>query len=197
MRSDLRALLKETIKFKCSLAGRRVFSAPRHNLECIVEKNSSPLTSPGGVSVTMGGCARLGARRWAAFAGAAFFFIAAIFSVPIKASAQNTAIISRGDAAVTAFSGARQTGEVPSGLHPLDVTFIDVNGAVLQVFDLTQLGGAASGQVANAPVKFQTTAGEIGQAFGVTLDGDTAKATPNIYATATALFGVQLAPTRG
>ena len=87
----------------------------------------SSLTSPGGVSVTMGGCARLGARRWAAFAGAAFFCVAAIFSLPFKASAQNTAIIRRGDAAVTAFSGARQLGEVPSGLHPLDVTFIDVN----------------------------------------------------------------------
>jgi uncharacterized repeat protein (TIGR01451 family) len=145
----------------------------------------------------MGGCARLGARRWAAFAGAAFFCIAAIFSLPPKASAQNTAIISRGDAAVTAFSGARQLGEVPSGLHPLDVTFIDVNGAVLQVFDLTQLGAGASGQVANAPIKFQTTAGEIGQAFGVTLDGDTANATPNIYATATSLFGLQIVSSAG
>ena len=93
----------------------------------------------------MGDCARFGARRWAAWAGAAFFCIAAIFSLPFKASAQNTAIISRGDAAVTAFSGARQSGEVPPGRQPLDVTFIDVNGAVLQVFDLTQLGGGAGG----------------------------------------------------
>jgi hypothetical protein len=108
MRPTLAALIKETINFKSSLASRRVFSAPRYNLQCIVQKTSSPLTSPGGVSVTMGGCARLGARRWAAFAGAAFFCIAAIFSVPFKASAQNTATISRGDAAVTAFSGARQ-----------------------------------------------------------------------------------------
>src|SRR5262245_5033112 len=113
MSLDLRALIKETINFKCSLASRQVFSARRYNLECIVEKNSSPLTSPGGVSVTMGGCARLGARRWTAFAGAAFFCIAAIFSLPLKASAQSTAVISRGDAAVTAFSGARQLGEVP------------------------------------------------------------------------------------
>jgi hypothetical protein len=129
MSLDLRALIKETINFKCSSASRRVFSTQRYNLQCIVRKTSSPLTSPGGVSVTMGGCARLGARRWAAFAGAAFFCAAAIFSLPFKASAQNTAIVSRGDAAVTAFSGARQLGEVPSGLHPLDVTFIDVNGA--------------------------------------------------------------------
>src|SRR5262249_44124711 len=31
--------------------------------------------------------------------------------------------------------------QVPPNLHPLDLTFIDTNGAVLQVFDLTQLGG--------------------------------------------------------
>ena len=92
MSLDFRALIKETINFKSSPCGRRVFSAPRHNLACIVEKKSSPLTSPSGVRVTMGGCARLGARRWAAFAGAAFFFIAATFSLPFKASAQNTAI---------------------------------------------------------------------------------------------------------
>ncbi|MGE3528744.1 MAG: hypothetical protein AB7G54_04870, partial [Methyloceanibacter sp.] len=141
----------------------------------------------------MGHCARFEAGRWlAGWLGAALLGAATIFSLPLEAEAQETAIIGRGDAAVTAFSGARQLGEVPSGLHPLDVTFIDVNGAVLQVFDLSRLGGAASGQVANAPVKFETTAGEIGQVFGVTLDGDTANATPNIYATATSLFGLQI-----
>ncbi len=48
----------------------------------------------------------------------------------------------------------------------------------LQVFDLTTLGGAPDGQVANAPIKFKATAGEIGQVFGVALDGDSANATP-------------------
>jgi hypothetical protein len=38
MSLDLRALIKETINFKCSLTNRRVFSAPRYNLECIYEK---------------------------------------------------------------------------------------------------------------------------------------------------------------
>jgi hypothetical protein len=67
MSLDLRALIKETINFKCSLASRQAFAAPRYNLECIVRKTSSPLTSPSGVSVTMGDSARLGARRWAAW----------------------------------------------------------------------------------------------------------------------------------
>src|SRR5262245_26274800 len=112
---------------------------------------------------------------------AGLFALASIVSAPfLVAAAQDTAIIKRGDAAVTAFSGARQLGEVPPQLHPLDRTFIDTNGPVLRVFDLTKLGGAPSGQIANAPVTYSATAGEIGQVFGVALDGDTANATPNI-----------------
>ncbi len=142
--------------------------------------------------------AELGVRypavRWLC---AAFLGLASVVSLPLEASAQETSIISRGDAAVTAFSGAKQLGEVPPDLNPLDLTFIDINGATLQVFDLTQLGGPPTGQVANAPIKFQATAGEIGQVFGVTLDGDTANATPNIYVTSTSLFGLQIVTPEG
>ena len=110
----------------------------------------------------MGDCAIAATRRRDGFAP---LFSASLrsFSLPLSARAQDTAIMTRGDAAVTAFSGARQLGEVPPDLHPLDLTFIDVNGATLQVFDLTALGGPPDGQVANAPIKFQATAGEIGQ----------------------------------
>jgi uncharacterized repeat protein (TIGR01451 family) len=150
------------------------------------------------MSVTMGAYATLWTRYCAAgWFGAALIGIAAVFSFPLTARGQDTAIMSRGDAAVTAFSGARQLGEVPSGLHPLDVTFIDVNGAVLQVFDLTTLGAAPDGQVANAPIKFQATSGEIGQVFGVALDGGTANATPNIYLASTSLFGLQIVAAGG
>jgi len=146
----------------------------------------------------MGHCADLEARhravRWLC---AAVLGLAAIFSLPLSARAQDSAVMTRGDAAVTAFSGARQIGAVPADLHPLDLTFIDVNGATLQVFDLTALGGAADGQVANAPIKFKATAGEIGQVFGVALDGDTANATPNIYVTSTSLFGLQIVAANG
>src|SRR3990172_5395052 len=176
-------------------------NTPRTLLQqCIirVEKMPSPLTSPLGGSVAMGNCADLWARHWAArWLCVAFLGLASVVSLSLAASAQETAIINRGDAAVTAFSGARQVGEVPPDLHPLDLTFIDVNGATLQVFDLTALGGGPSGQVANAPVKFQATAGEIGQVFGVTLDGDTANATPNIYVTSTSLFGLQIVSAEG
>jgi hypothetical protein len=146
----------------------------------------------------MGHCAVLEARhRATGWLFAAFLGVAAIFSLPLEARAQDTAIMTRGDAAVTAFSGARQIGKVPADLHPLDLTFIDVNGATLQVFDLTALGGTADGQVANAPIKFKATAGEIGQVFSVALDGDNANATPNIYVTSTSLFGLQIVAANG
>jgi hypothetical protein len=146
----------------------------------------------------MGQCADLEVNRAApTWLCAALLGVAAILSLAPAARAQDTAIITRGDAAVTAFSGARQLGEVPPDLHPLDLTFIDVNGATLQMFDLTSLGGPADGQIANAPIKFKATAGEIGQVFGVALDGDSANATPNIYVTSTSLFGLQIVTAEG
>jgi hypothetical protein len=138
------------------------------------------------------GWPRLG--RWL---GVAFLALTSAVSLPVTASAQETAVITRGDAAVTAFSGAKEIGPVPPDLHPLDRTFINLNGAVLQVFDLTNLGGAPSGQIADAYVKFKATAGEIGQVFGVALDGDTANDTPNIYTNSTALFGLQIVTPEG
>ena len=72
-----------------------------------------------------------------------------------SAHAQAPAVIRPGDAAVTGFSGAKVWGEVPSDVHPLDRTFIDTSGAVLQVFDLSKLGGPPGGQVANAPAIYR------------------------------------------
>ncbi len=102
------------------------------------------------------------------------------------------AIIDRGDAAVTGFSGAKQWGNVPDGASRADVTYIDTAGAVLRLFDLDKLGGPPSGDLANAPSTFQATAADIGQVFGVALDSDTAKRVPNIYVTSTSLFGLQI-----
>jgi hypothetical protein len=102
------------------------------------------------------------------------------------------AIMKRGDAAVTGFSGAKVWGNVPPDVSPTDVTFIDTAGAALRVFDLEKLGGPPTGALANAPSIFQATAGDLGQVFGVALDSDTANRTPNIYATSTSLFGLQI-----
>ena len=120
------------------------------------------------------------------------------FALPLTdARAQSPAIIRPGDAAVTGFSGAKVWGEVPSDVLPIDRTFIDTSGAVLQVFDLTKLGGPPGGQVANAPPSYRATAGDVGQVFGVTLDSDTASKTPNIYVGATSLFGLQIVSAEG
>ena len=80
---------------------------------------------------------------------------------------------------------------------PIDRTFIDTSGDVLQVFDLTKLGGPPGGQVATAPPTYRAIAGDIGKVFGITLDSDTAAKTPNIYVAATSLFGLQIVSAEG
>ncbi len=125
--------------------------------------------------------------------------LCAALLVPLTAprAQQGPAIIRPGDAAVTGFSGAKVWGEVPSDVHPIDRTFIDTSGAVLQVFDLSKLGGPPSGQVANAPAIYRAIAGDVGQVFGITLDSDTANKTPSIYVAATSLFGLQIVSAAG
>ena len=113
---------------------------------------------------------------------------AALTQPPLAAEA----IVKRGDAAVTGFSGAKVWGKVPDGASPTDVTFINPAGAVLHVFNLERLGGPPTGALVSAPSTYQAAAGDIGQVFGVAFDSDTAKRAPNIYVTATSLFGLQI-----
>ncbi len=117
--------------------------------------------------------------------------LVAVFAA-LPAHAEETAVIRRGDAAVTAFSGVLQSGDIPKTVHPLDRTFLDTTAPVLRVLDLSKLGGAPEGQLANAPVKFSVTAGDIGQVFGVTLDSASSNQTPNIFVAATSLYGLQI-----
>ncbi len=127
-------------------------------------------------------------------------FIAAVLVAVFAATsarAEETAVIRRGDAAVTAFSGVLQSGDIPKTVHPLDRTFLDTTAPVLRVLDLSKLGGAPEGQLANAPVKFFVTAGDIGQVFGVTLDSASSNRTPNIYVAATSLYGLQIVDKNG
>jgi hypothetical protein len=117
------------------------------------------------------------------------FFLVAGFAGPSFAEGP---IVQRGDAAVTGFSGAKTLPNVPDGVSPTDMTFIDTGGAVLRVFDLTRLGGPPTGALVNAPSTFEVNAGQIGQVFGVALDSETANRLPNVYVTATSLFGLQI-----
>ena len=101
-------------------------------------------------------------------------------------------IIQRGDAAVTGFSGTLAEKNIPADVHPLDRTFINLDGNALQIFDLSVLGTGPRGQVSDALPKLQIKAREFGQVFGVTLDDGGASKTPNVYATSTSMFGLQI-----
>ncbi len=81
-------------------------------------------------------------------------FIALFFFLIASPSFADGPIVQRGDAAVTGFSGAKALPNVPDGVSPTDMTFIDTGGAVLRVFDLTRLGGPPSGALVNAPSTF-------------------------------------------
>ncbi|MFT5511524.1 MAG: hypothetical protein ACI89J_004626, partial [Hyphomicrobiaceae bacterium] len=76
---------------------------------------------------------------------------------------------------------------------------INQQGATLQIFDLSQMDGPDDARLVNAPRLFSATAGQIGQVFGIALDdGGYRRArnhTPNIYATATSVFGLQVVKT--
>ncbi len=103
--------------------------------------------------------------------------------------------LQRGDAVVTGFAGTVAPGpDLPFDVHPLDRTTIDLDGATVRFFDLTQLGGAPEGQLSDAPVKRVLTARQIGHVFGIAFvpgAGD-GSAPPDVYLTATSVHGLQL-----
>ncbi|WP_287175755.1 hypothetical protein [Mesorhizobium sp.] len=113
--------------------------------------------------------------------------------------AQETQIIYPGSMAVTGFSGTviRDPEEgLPTSIDPVDETFIDTTRATLRVFDVSRLGGRASGQLVFTPPPFEVTAGQIGQVFGITYDDGVRDGAPsgiaNLYAGATSLHGVRI-----
>ena len=106
------------------------------------------------------------------------------------AQAADASIFKRGDAVVTGFSGVKTDKEVPADVHPLDRTFIDLDGPSAQVFDLTVLGSAPRGQLSDVPSKLQIKARDVGQVFGVTLDDGDGRSAPNAYLTATSMYGL-------
>ena len=108
-------------------------------------------------------------------------------------------IIKRGDAVVTGFSAVSFL--TPSPDRKLeDFLIIDAQAAALQVFDLSQMFGPDDSRLVQAPRRHTVPAAEIGQVFGVALDdglpasGPTTvkDPVPNIYATATSAYGLQI-----
>ncbi len=134
-------------------------------------------------------------RQRAMSIGAAMLAFSGI--VATSGVAQDRSVIQRGDAVVTGFAGTVAPTDTPKDAHPLDYTFIDLKGLTAQIFDLSNLGSGPSGQLADAPVKFKATAGQIGHVFGIAFEGDGVRATPNIYLSASSLFGLQLVKPQG
>lgn len=113
-------------------------------------------------------------------------------AAPSKAQDANDeagAIIEKGDAVVTGFAGVKVAEPVPETVHPLDRTFIDLEGTSAEILDLTELGTAPRGQVSDAVAKLKIKASETGQVFGVALDD---AETPNGYLTATSMYALQI-----
>ncbi|UVK41399.1 hypothetical protein LHFGNBLO_000632 [Mesorhizobium sp. AR10] len=115
------------------------------------------------------------------------------------AQAQETQIIYPGSMAVTGFSGTiipNFEEGLPPGVDPVDETFIDTTRATLRVFDVSGLGGPASGHLVNTPPPFEVTAEQIGQVFGITYDDGVRDGIPsripNLYAGATSLHGIRI-----
>lgn len=121
------------------------------------------------------------------------------------AEAQETRIIYPGSMAVTGFPGTvipgfdspdAEKGGLPPGVDPVDETFIDPSRASLRIFDVSRLGGPASGQLVYTPPPFEVTAGQIGEVFGLAFDDGVRNGTPsgipNLYAAATSLHGIEI-----
>lgn len=115
---------------------------------------------------------------------------------PASAVAADTGVLKRGDAAVTGFSGTRTEADVPQDVHPLDRTFIDLDGAAMRIFDLSQLGTAPRGQLSDVAPKLEIKARDAGQVFGVALDDGGEAKVSNLYVTATSMFGLQIVTPR-
>ncbi len=107
------------------------------------------------------------------------FFMTMLFLIGGWAGSLSADILQSGSAVVTGFSGTRQQGPNLA---------IDPQGAVVKVFDLTNLG-PAEGELVTPPVLFQLTAASVGQVFGIALDN---AAPPNIYLTATSAYGLHI-----
>ncbi len=124
-------------------------------------------------------------------------------AVAQNAPAFDAPIIQRGDAVVTGFSGVSALKPKP-GSKLEDYIVIDTQAAALQVYDLSQMFGPDDARLIKAPRLHTVPADQIGQVFGVTLDDGlpaTGPATgrdpvPNIYATATSAYGLQIVETR-
>jgi hypothetical protein len=106
-------------------------------------------------------------------------------------------LVRPGNLVVTGFSGTRLANPGIEGARAdADAVTIETNGAALRVLDVSGVGAASANPATDATEVAAYPARSIGQVFGVALDDATDPATkvpaPNIYATATAAYGLNI-----
>jgi hypothetical protein len=137
-------------------------------------------------------------RAALAATGCALALIASLWATsPVRA--QDTQIIYPGSMAVTGFPGTwipGIEGGLPPGVDPVDETFIDPERASLRVFDVSNLGGAAAGQLVFTPQPFEVMASQIGNVFGITFNDGVrngeATNIPDLFAASSSLHGIRI-----
>jgi hypothetical protein len=110
----------------------------------------------------------------------------------VQAQDAGPGVVGLGDLIVSGASGTVAPPDkppLPPGTNALDETFIDLNGASINVFDVSTPEGPAAAQLLNAPAKFQVFARDVGQVFGLAVD-DAQPA--NIYAASTSVHGLHI-----
>ncbi len=97
-----------------------------------------------------------------------------------------------GDAVVTGFSGTvapdPNLGR-PANKSASDLTFINPDGPSVRIIDVGRPGYVWDARLFPAPKKFDVTAKDVGQVFGIALDD---QPIPNIYVAATSVFGLHI-----
>jgi len=133
--------------------------------------------------------------------GTCLFYCAALLIglLASPAFAQVQPIFQTGDAVVTGYSGVSLL-KPPPGADIKDFAIINQQGPSLQVFDMSQMNGPDDARLVKARRLFSVSAKQIGQVFGIALDDGRGRPkgepkTPNIYATATSAFGLQIVKT--
>lgn len=112
---------------------------------------------------------------------------------PLCAQETSPGLLRPGDGVVTGFAGTKVApGPLPADAHPLDYTFIDLDGTTAQILDLSRLGGPARGQLAEPLARLRLKAGTIGHVFGIAIAERGDGGPPDIYLAATSVFGLPL-----
>ena len=115
------------------------------------------------------------------------------------AEEKSKALLDPGQVVVTGFSGSLLSDSevaADNDATKVDETFINVDGAVARIVDISGVspGNTVSGN--RAAEAFEVTARDIGQVFGIALDratnSETGKPAPNIYLGASSAYGLHI-----